>query len=479
MCIEEFADILCRQCSVKPGSTIVVACSGGADSVSLLLMLQELQNSYPLSLLCVHVEHGIRGDASREDASFVRTLCVQRGIPFRLFEVNAPELAKEKHIGLEAAARELRYGVLRQAADEMDGALIALAHHRRDQAETVLMHMMRGCDTDALSGMRWRDGNLIRPLLNTDPDSLKTWLTCRGIVWREDATNADTVYTRNRVRHCIIPEMEKAYPGVIGAICRLADAAGRDRTYFDEQIGLLQIEKHLMRFPCGIALPAQVLQGISPSVGTRAVARIAALAGLPAQNREKTEAVWRLSQSGEGRAENLEGSGRARLWRGLLILVRAQQDMPRVQLDRFGKVETTFGRFDIRPARPDETGNGRACQAFPAACLGKMELGLCRDNGYFQPFGRAVQGHVQNFLTKVPLPEEIRMRMPAVCSRDGEVLWIPGIRGSERLRENGERIMVSWDNSDEVGQIVSMARNFGKSENRKIPSDKQGRKRNG
>ena len=458
---ERFTDVLRKHCMLEPGSTVIVACSGGADSVALLRLFSEIRTSYPVNPVCVHVEHGIRGTASKEDAAFVESLCREYQIPFRLYEVDVPGEAAERHDGLEMVARELRYRMLEEAKCAEHAAAIAVAHHRRDQAETILMHLMRGCDTDALSGMQWRDRDIIRPFLGTDPDELKAFLAEQNSAWCEDLTNADTHYTRNRVRHCILPEMEKAYPGAEMALCRLGLSAARDRDFFREQVNGLSLSDCVFRFPAGLALPAELLSTLHPAVGSRAVVELVRLAGLPVQDRSKIDAVLNLTLAAQDSAENLEGSGRARLWRGLLILARPQSAGDKMILPApDGQVRTLYGTFTFCEARPDETGDGRTAQAVPSDCLSGAVISGAAAGGRFQPFGRQDRdGTAMSFLTKVPLPAEIRERMPVICDSTGEVLWIPGVRPSERARRQcAGRVLITWDGGRDIEKIVQFAR---------------------
>ena len=431
---QEFTDILASKCALEPGAKVLIACSGGADSVALLLRFSAIRQTYPLSLVCVHVEHGIRGEASLADAGFVRQLCAEENIPFRLCTVNVPMAAQERHVGIEAAARELRYEALRRLLREERAEVIALAHHRRDQAETVLMHLLRGCDTDALAGMSWREQDLIRPFLGTDPEELRADLLALGRQWREDATNADTAYTRNRVRLCVLPEMEKAYPGAEKAICRLAEAAGRDRAYFACQVRALRLEEQVLRFPFGLACPTGSWAGMDDAILSRAMVALISLAGLPVQDRFVIDRLCRMVQQRAEGALNLSGDGRARTWRGLLILVRPVQ-VREWKVPGIGRFESALGTFSLCPADAGETGDGRLSQCIPAALLDGARFILPENALPFTPFGRPLsRSDTTEFLKKVPLPQEIRARLPVLVSREGEVLWLAGVRPSEQVR---------------------------------------------
>lgn len=199
---------------IEAGDTVLVGVSGGADSVCLLLVLLAYQKQLDYILRVVHIEHGIRGAQSKEDAVFVETLCERLQLPCQTYEVDVPAYAKERHLGLEEAARELRYAGFRQAAKQVcaEHIKVALAHHADDNAETMLFQMARGSGIRGISGIRAKremDENvtLIRPLLMVTRKQIEAYLAEQGEAYRVDATNEDIAYSRNRIRHEILPQL--------------------------------------------------------------------------------------------------------------------------------------------------------------------------------------------------------------------------------------------------------------------------------
>ena len=199
---------------ICPGDTVVAGVSGGADSLCLLLLLHELSGQMGFSLQAVHVHHGLRA-AAREDLEYVEELCGQMKVPCTVFRVDAAGAAKEWGIGVEEAGRRLRYDAFRQACrhsgqhSEQSSFRIAVAHHREDQAETVLFHLCRGTDLRGARGMLPVNGQIIRPLLAESRAAIEAYLTEKGMKWREDETNEDTSYTRNYLRREILPRLEQ------------------------------------------------------------------------------------------------------------------------------------------------------------------------------------------------------------------------------------------------------------------------------
>ena len=224
---------------IEEGETVCAAVSGGADSVCLLLLLAAYRRRKRFFLQAVHVEHGIRGEESLEDARFVEGLCASLEIPLLVRHVRAAGYADEQGLSLEEAARDLRYQVFSGMAERLKPGVpvrIALAHHREDQAETVLFNLVRGTGLQGLGGMRPVRDVYIRPLLETGRKEIRAYLEAGGYTWREDSSNADTAYTRNLIRHRILPLLtENVNLQAVSHICEAAGHAADAAAYLDRQ----------------------------------------------------------------------------------------------------------------------------------------------------------------------------------------------------------------------------------------------------
>ena len=217
------------------GSSIVVAVSGGADSMALLDLLVHLQERLALSVHVAHFEHGIRGEASREDADYVAAFCRTKGVACSVEAADVPQYAKERRMSLETAARELRYAFLRRVRACVGAQVIAVAHHADDQAETVLQHILRGAGLHGLVGMTPRTGDVVRPLLACTKEELVAYCAAHGIEVRHDATNDAADAQRNYLRLEILPRLAAHVNASAGAaLVRLAEAARADDVLLDE-----------------------------------------------------------------------------------------------------------------------------------------------------------------------------------------------------------------------------------------------------
>jgi len=223
---------LAAELQPMPEGKCLLALSGGADSMALLYMLVSLRDAGRITLSACHVNHGIRGDEADADEQFVRESCESLRVPCVVRHIDLKGRTDEN------TAREARWQALEDAVRETGAEALILAHHRRDQAETLMMRLMRGAGPEGMRGMladERRDGyRLIRPMLEIDPERLKEALREDGKTWREDSTNVDSRYLRNDIRTRLIPLMEEMAPGATGRIARAAGLAAGEQEALKE-----------------------------------------------------------------------------------------------------------------------------------------------------------------------------------------------------------------------------------------------------
>ncbi len=228
---------------LREGDRVIAGVSGGADSVCMLLILNALRAVRPFSLQVAHIEHGLRGEDSLEDAAFVEALCRRLEVPCKVLHKDVAGLAAERGLSTEEAGRMIRYEVFEDLCPA-DGK-IAVAHNMQDQAETVLFHLVRGTGMDGLAGIRPVRGKIIRPLLCCSREEIEEWLRSQGQDWRTDATNLETVYSRNLIRHQILPVLQQEVNAqAVRHICEAADRVDEAGRYLDRK-ALEFMEKHM------------------------------------------------------------------------------------------------------------------------------------------------------------------------------------------------------------------------------------------
>lgn len=262
-----------RRDHIHPGDRLAVAISGGADSVALLLALHEAntaqRDALGVGLSAVHVHHGIRAAMESDaDLAFVQDLCIQLDLPLHIHRADVPARAAENRETLEEAAREVRYAFFRTLIASGHADSILTAHTLDDQAETVLMKLLRGAWTEGLSGIHpvisinqpgQRSGTILRPLLATRRSEIEAFLRFRNQPWRTDSTNTDVTYTRNRIRHELLPELRTYNPSIDQTLANLAELAREEE--FRWQTELTRLLPQLL-------LPGKPVRGGGRAVST-------------------------------------------------------------------------------------------------------------------------------------------------------------------------------------------------------------------
>jgi len=223
--VERVYEYIKKHNMLEPGHKVVVGVSGGADSLALIHILGQISKYMSLTLYVAHVNHGLRGQAAREDANFVEAMAREWGYEFFLREANVSKLAREWGLSEEEAGRKVRYDFFKEVLDKVGGHRIALAHHRDDQAETILHNIIRGTGLAGLSGIKpVRDEIFIRPLLEISRKEIEEYCHQNDLRYRIDHTNEEIIYTRNRIRHMVIPMIEEHFnPNFSSSLVRMGD----------------------------------------------------------------------------------------------------------------------------------------------------------------------------------------------------------------------------------------------------------------
>jgi len=407
------------------GARLGVAVSGGADSVALLDILQKL--GYPLHIL--HVNHQLRGQESDGDEQFVRELARQRGIPVEVLRAAPPPPGEN----LEQALRRIRYGFFDQARRTLRLERVATGHTLSDQAETVLLRLVRGAGVQGLCGIQpvTRHG-VIRPLLETGREETRAWLRQLGLPWREDSSNADLRLERNRIRAEILPLLKGALNArVEEALARAAALAWEDEQEWQRRT--VQALEKLGPLHIPLAVEAAWLRDLGPALGRRVIRRL--LAAAAGSDRRLTldhaDAVWRLAAAPEGHGRlHLPG---AEAWRSLgwvrfSPLETGHTPEPReVLLESYGQARLGRWRIQAGEAPPPDSD---ACYAEISELDGvaaafPLVLRFRRPGDRFQPAGREAPVKVKELLQRAGIPSWERADWPMVES-GGRLVWCRG-----------------------------------------------------
>jgi len=443
--LKNLVDIVRSQKLFAPGETVVVAVSGGADSVCLLDVLTRLDGEN-LRLVVAHLNHGLRGEDSDEDERFVARLAGRYGLPFASRRVDVAALAAQEGLSLEDAGRRARYRFLTETAKAQGAAGIAVAHHRDDQAETVLIRLLRGAGGSGLSAMSALStgaaGLLKRPLLPVCRAEIERYLTQRGLGYRNDDSNADTAILRNRIRHELIPQLRTYNPKITERLAataeilagdeallqRLTDAAYLRLAGSEHNAQLLSLEP-LLREPRALRLR---LYRRAVSLCKGDLERIA----LP-----HLEAIDRLARAERPNARlNLpDGLLVKRRYSELLFRNREPAPAGRWQLEVPGEGDYPLpagGRLRValvpRPDALDARSRSIAYLSPVTAPFPWLVRNFARGDR-FRPLGMSGEQKVKELFINRKVPAGLRCRLPLVVS-GGRILWVAGVMMAEDAR---------------------------------------------
>lgn len=428
---------------LRNGEPTLVAVSGGLDSVVLLDVLHRLASEYQTALHVAHLDHGLRGSTSADDARFVERLAEERRLPIHASRLKPGALGAHSGLGREGAARAARYAFYESVASEIGEARIALGHTATDQAETILHRLARGTGAAGLRGIPAVRAPYIRPLIRATQDEILAYAKDRALIWREDSTNVDATFARNRLRHRVLPELEAINPRAVEAIGRASalvgelDEVGRflvstlwDDLLFEEGADRLTLQRDALT-SCPAAVQRLVLR--------EAVRRVRGdLLGI---EYDHVESALRLISPDASHGElALPG-----------LHIRVQSD--EVLFARCAGAPTEPWAFPIDIGRTEipeppiglelsivDSGSPKTDPADRWTELADadrivwpLELRSRRNGDRFAPFGLGERIKLKDFLISERVPYFDRGRLPLLCDRE-KIVWVVGVRLSDEVR---------------------------------------------
>lgn len=430
------------------GQHIVVAISGGPDSVALLSILHHLRSSWALTLSAVHCNYGLRGAESEGDQQFVKAFCQELGVSLHVRRVDLQP--DGRRTSLQAVARDFRYRVMQEIAEQCGADRIAVGHTANDQAETVLLWMLRGAGPTGLSGMpAFRDHNIIRPLYDTKRQEILTYLRATGLSFREDSSNFKPHYLRNRVRTEVIPVLTQLVPSSVDALCRLAEICREDDRYLDQQSTALSSPALKQESDGGWTIDRGCFLELPRALQRRCIRNLFRRndAQFRSPSLRTVDRIIRLA-SGKGSGSSLDVKGGH-----VLVGDRHLRFVPLQarEISHTGQPHDRCQEFLSVPGELIWSGTGQRLQVQQQArtrmCapLGKDRILVDADRvsqplvvrnwlpgDRFHPSGMG--GHskkIQDFFTDLKVPIAARSLVPLVVAPEG-ILWVVGYRQDER-----------------------------------------------
>jgi len=449
---ERIRQTIARHGMTRAGERVLLAVSGGVDSVVLLEVLCELAPELGIGLVIAHLDHGLRGEAAREDARFVASLGAARGIVVRSERVDVSDIARSSRQNLESAARDARRSFLLRVAREVGAEKIGLGHTADDRAETVLFNLARGAGPRGLSSLRPVDPPLIRPLIEVSRQDVLEFARSRRLAWREDETNADLRLSRNRIRHQILPLLRTINPRAVEALARAADLAEEERGALAYLVALLWPSVARAEEEGRIVLDRNALSAVPAEVRAVLVrhALLAARGNLEGVEREHVQALSSLIISPRGHARLDLPSLLARIDREEVQLLRSVPlacgpvDLP-IDLGRSAVPELDVSLdLALEPVGALVVGAEPGVERADADRVSfPLRLRTRRRGDRFRPLGMTREVRLADFLMAAKVPFHNRDHVPLLCDRE-RIIWVVGLRLSEAVRqtEGTRRVLV-------------------------------------
>jgi tRNA(Ile)-lysidine synthase len=419
----------------QPGDTVLAAVSGGPDSMALLDVLSLIGGEWKLRLVVGHVHHGLRAEAGA-DAAYVEQVSGHYGLPYLLRRVDVRGRVAATGESVEEAARVLRYAALEEMAREVNARGIATGHNADDQAETVLMRILRGTGVAGLAGIPSKRGLIIRPLLSVRRQEIIAYLRERKVGFRTDLTNESLDMTRNRVRLELLPMLERDYaPRLRDHLWRLAEIARQDNALLESLAGA-EFARQRQALPDGLALP--FAPELPPALRRR-VWRLA-IAEVRGGLEDISFAHLRdIEQLTPGQEAHLPGARVVHEAGRLVFLPSGASStvtIPELTLTAPGRVcyapagccittETSPSPFPI------ESGDVAVLDA--GAVKGRLVMRSWQPGDRFRPLGAPGERKLQDIFVDAGVPRRLRSRVPVVLDEEG-IIWLAGFRIADRVK---------------------------------------------
>jgi tRNA(Ile)-lysidine synthase len=440
--IEEVKTTIKRHDLLKRGDRVLVALSGGPDSVALLHIMASLAKGLRLQLNAVHINHGIRVEAGEREERFCQELCGKLGVTLHIERTDIPDLSRSGGKGIEETARDFRYEVFERLADQLGCNRIGLGHHADDQTETILFRILRGTGRTGLKGIPIKRGRYIRPLLEVNRTMILKYLDRHDVSYCVDESNTDLAYARNYLRHHLLAEIrENVNPAVDQALRNLVDSLDEEEAYLDQIVD--KAIKRCVSLTIGgkLALDLNRLRTYAVWIIRRTLRRclMAASGTTLAPDRAVVDRLERLIETGRG-SLSVPGGLHAVLGDDRLFLYDHKVSRFAVDLDCGAKV-TLPGLFaELRCAvagykdkQADRTPRAKRVMIDADKVKGPLLVRSIHPGDRIRPLGMRGTKKVGDYLTDRKVPAVLRDEIPVVCDSQS-ILWLVGFEISETVK---------------------------------------------
>lgn len=422
---------------IEPGDKILVALSGGPDSVFLLHFLQKYKKKYDTEIAAIHINHKLRGNDADEDEKFCKSYCGALNVPFSCVGVDVDSFAKKNKISFEEAGRILRYEIIENHCREIRFNKIATGHNLTDNSETVLLNVIKGSGLKGLAGIPAVRENIIRPMLTLSKDEIVRYLEKEKIGFRTDGSNFDTDYQRNFIREGLLPQIrEKLNPKVDNSLFNLSRTAKDYYSYFEKKI-VRELKKENPRLADGeLSISVRVIKKLEDKgIPVSEVIRTAVLKYFKIEfNFKDVENIISLLNSSSGKKINLKQNLNAIKEREHLHLFFSKKEIEKSFEIKIGETITVFqSLFSAMPVEKKEM-NFTRDKNVEFVDAGKIKNPLIirrwKNGDIFHPLGLKGSKTVSDFLCDQKISSR-KKKEQLVLEHNGTIVWVVGLRLSE------------------------------------------------
>ncbi len=428
------------------GVKLIVGVSGGADSIALLHLLNSWKDAERWELIAVHVHHGLRGAEADRDQRFVEDFCADLGVPCFVYRYDVAAEAKRRGLGEEETGRLLRYAAFREAAGET--GRVAVAHHQKDQAETILMRLCRGTGLTGLVGMSPVREEICRPLLFCSREEIEDYCRAEHLLWQEDGTNWEQTYTRNKLRLRVLPVLEEINPKAVSHLAETAALLAVEEAYLEQQAAVWY-ETVRLPAPAGeVHLDREAVKALHPAMKRRVLRKALGTFLQIDIAKPQIQALEELLEKPTGRTRDfLEGISAENRY-GVLVLSRKKEISPEgfcyalpwegeIAIPEAGIV-LTLGFCEKNVEISDDT----YTKVFDYDKINHTLFCRTRQIGDFIRL-RSGRKKIKDLFIDEKIPREERDKAPLITMGQ-EVLWVPMLRVSAAYQPDEQTKRYVW-----------------------------------
>lgn len=420
---------------INKNDKIVVAVSGGPDSIALLHGLYSLKNEYNLSLYVCHLNHQLRGDDSDGDAKYVEEICRELNIKSFIFSEDIEEYSKKNKMSFEEGAREARYRLFNKVLKETNSNKIAVAQNQNDQSETLLMRLMRGAGLEGLSAIKYKRDNIIRPLLNTSRNLIEKYCKENNLNSRTDKTNFETIYTRNKIRLEMIPYIQKNFnENIIKQLSLTADLLQDDVDYFNKEVNNIY-KKIVEESKNGLEIKLENLNNVHKAILSRLIRKI--IKEISGNLKEITqvhieEIINLVKSKNHGSFKILKKNIKFEISYDYLSVYEIKEKKENVNLYFINNMITT-DEYLLELLSEHLESSKESITIDLDKVVGKLFVRTRKTGDVFYPLGMKGSKKIKNYFINLKIPSSKRDDILLLCDEEN-IIWVIGYRMCEKYK---------------------------------------------